>query len=127
MADLHDANRAARERRLLSTVPFDGHACLGIFQKVRRDGWVVRHLLRHKGGFPQFALRRPVAVEQLAQHGVQRLLLRAHARVARRVLALQRTDEPAQNSNHALLRRRTILHIDERRWVLAPVRRVLGQ
>jgi hypothetical protein len=69
----------------------------------------------------------PFAQEQLAQEGVQRLLLTTELLAATGVLLLQCADEPLQHEHGALGRVFLGGGCDEYGGVLGPVRRELGE
>ena len=120
MTNLNDRDRASIERGLLSTVAFDRNTSLGILQIVRRNRWVVRHLLRHERRLTLIIRVWPVSVENFTQNRIQWFFFRSHTRVSRRILTLERADEPSQYSHHSLFRCRAFLHSHKCLWVLAP-------
>lgn len=117
----------------------------------------MRDLLNDQLGLSSAVLVRPDAVEQLAEDRVERLRISTSspislpdrpsspspssrcgsARVSDElskvnakthgVLALERSDEPLQNTLHPLLLGRALRDGREQVWVLAPVSRELGQ
>lgn len=95
---LHD-NRTL-ERRLLSIIALELNPRLIIANAIRRRRGVMADLLRHERRGARVV--GPGAQEELAEEGVQRLLLVAKLLAAAGVLVLEGREEPLEDEHGAL-------------------------
>ena len=98
MADLLDVDGPA-ETGFLAIVALDLNAVFLVVDAVGGDGRVVRDLLRHETGDALLVI--PVAEEELAEEGVQRLLLRPELLTATAVLLFEGVEEPFHDEEGA--------------------------
>ena len=87
--DLLDDDAPGGERRLLRVVAREDEPPGGVRDAVRGDGRVVGDLLDGQRRLPAPVRIWPRPEEELAEDGIERLLLRAHLLVAGRVLPLE--------------------------------------
>jgi hypothetical protein len=127
----------------LCVIALEPDAVLAVPDGVSRDGWVMTGHMKlasitqncKHSRVPDLLANElcradrvlPFAQEQLAQEGVQRLLLATELLAATGVLLLQCADEPLQHEHGALGRVFFGSGCDEYGGVLGPVRRELGE
>jgi hypothetical protein len=85
----------------------------------------IPDLFRHQLGGPDFIF--PLAQKELAEKGVQRLLLRAQLVTPAAILLFERAQEPFQDQESALGRIWFQCRCNKKRWMFGPVGRKLGE